>query len=118
MQILQINWRNCEFKYSFYTSPQIVSTKGNCSRGMKTMEINVRTVYGFLKYRVGHTPLTKLCGFLNMPSAMSKNAYDGLSYSTKVASKQVAEKRMSDAATRLRGTKQTSDVGIFVGGYL
>ena len=49
---------------------------------------------------------------------MSKNAYDSLSYSTKVAFKQVAEKRMPDAATRLRGTKQTSDVGIFVGGYL
>ena len=33
-----------------------------------------------------------------MPPSMTKNAYDGLSYSIKVASKQVAEKKMSDAA--------------------
>ena len=43
---------------------------------------------------------------------MTKNAYDGLSYSIKVASKQVAEKSMSDAAARLRGTEQTADVGV------
>ena len=54
--------------------------------------------YGFRSIKVGNAPLTKLCVFLNMPPSMTKNAYDGLLYSIKVASKQVAEKKMSDAA--------------------
>ena len=103
---------DCEFKPGFYTSPQIDSTNENRSRGMKTMEINVRAVYGFRSIRVGHIPLTELCGFLNMPQPTIKNAYDGLSYLIKVASKQVAEKSTSDAAARLRVTKKTADVGV------
>ena len=43
---------------------------------MKTMEINVRAVYSFQSIGVGHTSLTKLCGFLNMAPPMTKNAYD------------------------------------------
>ena len=47
---------------------------------------------------------------------MTKNACYGLPYSIKVVSKQVVEKSMSDAAARLRGTEQTADVGVSVGG--
>ena len=47
---------------------------------------------------------------------MTKNTYDGLSYSIKVASKQVAEKSMSDAAARLHGTQPNADVGVSVDG--
>ena len=83
---------------------------------MKTMEINVRAVYGFRSIGVGHAPLTKFCGFLNMLPPMTKHAYDGLSYSIKVASNQVVEKSVSDAATRLRGTKKISDGGVSVDG--
>ena len=83
---------------------------------MKTMEINVRAVYGFRSIGVGHTPLTKFCGFLNMLPPMTKHAYDGLSYSIKVASNQVVEKSVSDAATRLRGTKKIADGGVSVDG--
>ena len=72
---------------------------------MKTMEINVRAVYGFRSIGVGHTPLTKLFGFLNIPPPITENAHDGPSYSTKAASKQVVEKSMSDAAAKLRGTE-------------
>ena len=103
-RFMQIKCRDCEFKYSFYTSPQIDSTNNNHRRGMKTMESNVGAAYGFQSIGVGYTPLTKLCGFLNMPPAMTKNVYNGLSYSIEIASKQVAEKSMSDAAARLRGT--------------
>ena len=46
----------------------------------------------------------------------TQNGYDGLSYSIKVASKQVVEKSMSDAATRLRGANPTADVGVSVDG--
>ena len=83
---------------------------------MKTVEINVRAIYGYRRIRIGHTPLTKLCGFLNMPPPMTKNAYDDLSYSIKVASKQMAGKIMSDAVARLLGTEQTADVGVSIDG--
>ena len=47
---------------------------------------------------------------------MTKNAYDGLSYSINVSSRQVAEKTMPDAAAILRGTEPTTDVGVSVDG--
>ena len=43
-----------------------------------------------------------LCDFLNIPPPMTKNPYDDPSYSIKIASKQVEEKSMPDAAARLR----------------
>ena len=36
-RLMKIKCRNSEFKHSFYTSPQIESTKDNRSRGRKTM---------------------------------------------------------------------------------
>ena len=101
---------------AFILHLRLTASNDNCSRGMKTMDINIRAAYGFRSIGVGHTPLGKLCGFLNMPPLMTKNAYDGLSYSVKIASKQVAEKSMPDAAARLRGTEQTADVGVSVDG--
>ena len=74
----------------------------------------VVAVYSFRSIGVGHTLLTKLCGFLNMPPTMTKNAYECLLNSIKVASKQVPEKSMSDAVARLRGTEQTADVEVSV----
>ena len=47
---------------------------------------------------------------------MTRNAYDDLFYSIKVASKQVGEKSMSNAAAILRGTEPTADVGVSVDG--
>ena len=64
------------------------------------MEIDVRAVYTFRSIGVGHVPLSMLCGFLNMPPSLTKNEYDGLSYSIMVAPKQVLEKSMSNAAAR------------------
>ena len=40
------------------------------------MESKDWTVDGFRSVGVGHTPLTKLCSFLNMPPPMTKNAYN------------------------------------------
>ena len=71
-RFMQIKFRDCEFKHSFYTSPKIDNTKDNPSTGMKTKKINVRAVYSFRSIGVGHTPLTKLCGFLNMLLPMTK----------------------------------------------
>ena len=83
---------------------------------MKSIEINVRAVYAFWIIGVGHTSLAKLYGFLNMPPPTTKNACDGLSYWIKVASKQVVEKSVSDAAAKLRGAEETADVGASVDG--
>jgi len=58
----------------------------------KTMEVNIRAVYGFRSIGIGHTLLTKLSGYLNMPPAMNKSSYDHMSKLIKVASKTVAEK--------------------------
>ena len=113
-RFMQINCRDCEFKRSFYISRQIDSTKDNRSRGMKIMEITVRAVNVLRSIGVRHTPLTKLCGFLNMPPPMTKNAFDDLSYLIKVASKEVAEKSMSDANSRLRRTEKSADIGVSV----
>ena len=78
------------------------------------MEINIRVVYGFQSIGVGHPPLTKLYGFLNTPSPITKKVYDGLSCSKKAAPKQVAEKSVSDAAARLHGTEPIADVGVSI----
>ena len=51
------------------------------------MEINVKAVYGFRSIGVGHKPLTKLCSLSSTPLQITKNVYDGLPYSIKVASK-------------------------------
>ena len=51
-----------------------------------------------------------------MPPPMTKNAFDGLSYWIKVASKQAVEKSMSDAAARLRVTGKIADVRVSVDG--
>ena len=64
---MQIKCRDYELKHSFYTLPQINSSKHNCSREMKTMQINGRAVYGFQSIEIGLTPVTKLCDFLNIP---------------------------------------------------
>ena len=53
-RFMQIKCRDCDFKHSFYTLPQIDSTKDNRRRGMKTMEINVRALYGFRSIGVSH----------------------------------------------------------------
>ena len=47
---------------------------------------------------------------------MTENEYDGLFYSIMVASKQMAEKDISDAAARLRGTEQNANVWVSVDG--
>ena len=98
------------------TSPQIDRAKGNRRRIMQIMKINVKSVYGVRSIGVGHAPLFKLCGFLNMPLPTTKNGYDDLSYSIKVPSKQVAEKSMSDAAARLCGTEQAAYLRVSVDG--
>ena len=113
---MQSKCRDCDFKHSFCFSPQIDSTKDNGNRRMKTMEINVRTVYGFRSIGVVHKLLTKFCSFLNMLPPMTKNTYDGLFCSIKVASKGVAEKSMFDAAARQRGHEPTAEAIVSVDG--
>lgn len=102
----QIKCCSCEYFNEFYTSPQVESTKDIRCRGMKTMEVNVRAVYGFRSIGIGHALIKKLCGYLNMPPPMQKSAYDDISNRIKLASKEIAEKSMSDTADSLRQSKE------------
>ena len=52
--------------------------------------------------------------FLEHATTNDQWPYDGLSYSIKVASKQMAEKSMSNAAARLRWAEQTASIGVSV----
>ena len=45
---------------------------------MKNMDTSLRAAYGYRNVGVGHTPLTKWCGFLIMPPPMTKKAHGGL----------------------------------------
>ena len=83
---------------------------------MKTMEVNLRAVYGFRSIGVGYSLIAKLCGYLDMPAPMNKNAYGDLSNTVKLASKEIAEKSMVNAAENLRGPKEETDVGVSVDG--
>lgn len=113
---LQIECIECKFKHGFYTSPKIITSKDKKKRGMHTMEINTRAVYGFRSIGVGHASLTKLCGKLNMPPPMSQSSYNYTANLIKSACKNIAEKSMSEAASRLRKNKSVADVGVSVDG--
>jgi hypothetical protein len=115
-RFLRIQCHNCSFIHEFYTSPDVITSNDPRQRGSHTMEINTRMVYGFRSIGVGFELLSKLCGFINMPTGMSKTSYDNTVNNIKKASKTVAEKSMSDAATDIRKGKETADVGVSVDG--
>ena len=113
---LEVRCSACPFIHGFYTSPVAHSSKNIRHRGMKTMEVNTRAVYACRGIGIGYTPLTKLCGYMNMPPPMAKTGYNYLSNVLKDACKTVAEKSMSDAAKTLRGVKKTADVAVSLDG--
>ena len=113
---LSIKCDVCDFSHQFYSSPSVTSSPDERRRGKKSMEINIRAVYGFRRIGIGHSLLTKLCGFLNMPTPMAKESYDHTSNRIKLATKEIAEKSMSNAAAALRKGAKTADVSVSVDG--
>lgn len=114
--LLKLKCDTCDFSHQFYTSPEVSSSLDKKHRGKKSMEVNIRAVYGFRCIGVGYSLISKLCGFLNMPQPMAKESYDHLANRIKLASKTIAEKSMSDAAAELRKGNKTADVGVSVDG--
>jgi len=113
---LKVYCDRCTFAHEFYTSPAVTTSNDSRRRGMPTMEVNARAVYGFRSIGIGYALLTKLCGFLNMPPPMTKAGYDKMANRIKGASKSIAEKSMSEAAESLRKGKKTADVGVSMDG--
>ena len=79
-------------------------------------EVNVRSVYGCRQIGSGYKHLKTLCCSLNMPEPMTSHNYDNISNILKGSAKVVAENSMSVAATELRGSNETADVGLSVDG--
>ena len=75
---LKIYCDRCAFIHEFYT-PVVTTIKDSKRRGMPTMEVNARAVYGFRNIGIGFALITKLCGSLNMPPPMTKSIYDDMS---------------------------------------
>ena len=110
---LVIRCSSCHYNNSFQTSPEVTNCK---KRGPNPMEINVRAVYGCRSIGVGFSQMTKLFGYLNMPSPMTQATYDNLADGIKSACKVVAEESMSEAAAELRHGKKSADIGVSVDG--
>ena len=79
------------------------------SKGMKTFDVNIRTVYAMRSIGVGYVGLEKICGLLDMPKPMTPNSFDNLANRIREAANVIAE-RMVDAAEKLR--EVSNDVGV------
>ena len=111
---LDLECSSCLYVTRFYTSKEVERKDGGKRRNM--YEVNVRSVYACRQIGSGHEDLKKLCCFLNMPAPMTSDNYDKTSNVLKDSAKVVAEKSMSLAATELRGSEETADVGMSVDG--
>ena len=108
---LALKCSSCGFVRHFYSSKTVESDR----RGMKLFDVNVRTVYGLRAIGGGFSSLRKFCGYLNMTKPLTQKNFDRLSRQIMMATINVAEKSMSDAALELRETENT-DVGVSIDG--
>ena len=73
-------------------------------------------IYGCRQGGAGHEHLKNLCYFLNMPEHVLSNNDQNILLNLKESAKRVAEKGMSMAASKLRGTVDRANVGVSVDG--
>ena len=112
---LQLKCSACLYTDSFSTSKR-VQIPNDGKGGQKVYDVNARAVYAFRQIGGGYEHLKKLCCYMNMPTPMLKNNYQKLTNKLLVSAKNVAEKSMSDAASKLRGSASTAEVGVSVDG--
>ena len=112
----QLQCTVCPYTKDFCSSKQINRTTGNNKGGGKFMEVNLRAVYGMREIGMGHTPLKKLCSFMNMPEPMSNDNFDNITKTLKDVTKVVTEKSMTDASKELRGDEETMEASVSVDG--
>ena len=98
----------CDYQNDTYTSKSVaVMEKSN---GMKTFDVNIRTVYAMRSIGVGYVGLEKICGLLDMPKPMTPKSFDNLANRIREAVKVIAERIMVDGAEKLR--EVSNDVGV------
>ena len=60
----------CGFVINRYTSFVLPNDDKRDHRGMKTYDLNARSVYALRSCVVGHTGLEKICGLMNLPNQL------------------------------------------------
>ena len=80
---------------------------------MLSFDVNLRSVYTFRRYGVGHKGIGKFCGMINMSPPMERQNYDKLANKICDVVEKVAKSSMLEAASNLKQTEGT-DVGVSV----
>ena len=91
---LSVKCCECEFVLNRYTSNVLPNTGKRDNHGMKTFDINPRSVYALRSCGVGHTGLEKICGLMNLPKPVARKNYDNISNQIGDAAKLTAERSM------------------------
>ena len=63
----------CDYQNDIYTSKSVAAMEK--SKGMKTFDVNIRTVYAMRSIDVGYVGLEKICGLLDMPKPMTPKSF-------------------------------------------
>ena len=91
--ILACNDESCDFEVKFFSSQRC--------RGSRAFEVNRRFVAGMQMVGAGFSDMETLCGILNMPPAMTPNAYADTLHDIADATHLVAQESMQNAAKEL-----------------
>ena len=94
---------NCSFFLEEFTSK---TTKNNA------YDINTRTVYTMRSCGQGYAGLERFTSLMNLPKPMTPNNFDKIVDRLVVATKEVAEETMQDAATELKTDANVADVAV------
>ena len=106
----------CGFVINRYTSSVLPNDDKRDHRGMKTYDINARSIYALRSCEVGHTGLEKICGLMNLPKPVARNNYDNISNRIGDAAKFVAERSMIEAAEEENRLEGTDNISVSVDG--
>ena len=106
----------CGFVINRYTSSVLPNVDKRDHRGMKTYDINARSVYALRSCGVGHTGLEKICGLMNLPKPVARNNYDNISNRIGDAAKFVAERSMIEAAEEEKRLEGTDNISVSIDG--
>ena len=73
-----VYWRNLQLEKNRLYSKNIRETVANhqIKPGRPAFDVNARSVVAFRELGKGHTAMTKFCGFMNIPNALHRKAYN------------------------------------------
>ena len=106
---LVLSCTKCDWCKTFSTSEEVKKTNTNNEdttkspgSGRHAFDINIRSVIAMREIGRGYTALQTLCGFLNIPSPMTKKTFLETQSSVGSVYVKVAEANMNSAATEVR----------------